>query len=319
MRVAGDKASARRVMAEIGVPVVPGTLDAVASAAEAARAATRIGYPVLLKARAGGGGRGMSLVRSERDIAGAFEVASAEARSAFSDGGLYVERYLPDIRHVEVQVLGDDFGGLVHVGERECTIQRRHQKVLEECPAPSISNETRAALHAAALAAAKAVEYKSAGTVEFIIDNETEEFFFIEMNTRIQVEHPVTEVVTGIDLVAEQFAIADQRPLSFDQDSVRFTGHAIECRITAEDPKRGFLPSPGTITRYMPPGGPGIRVDDFCSPGDEVTTHFDSLIAKVIAHGENRDVAIARMRRALREFDVVGVDTNAVMQDEILS
>ena len=268
-----------------------------------------MGFPVLLKARAGGGGRGMRVVGAPEAVAGSFRAAQGEAREAFGNGDLYVEKYLPRVRHVEVQVLADGDEQAIHLGERDCSIQRRHQKLLEESPSPGLPAQVRAELGEAAVRAAGAVGYQSAGTIEFLYDPEAEQAYFIEMNTRVQVEHPVTEMLTGVDIVAWQLRIAGGEPLGLAQDEIEMSGHVIECRINAEDADRDFLPVPGTLTRFEVPGGPGVRIDTHCETGALVTPHYDSLLAKLIVHGLDRDEARARMLRALGELEVEGVPT----------
>ena len=312
----GDKTRARQAMMAAGVPVVPGTAEAMVDAAAAEAAAEGIGYPVMLKAAAGGGGKGMRVVRERSELASSFEAASREAKAAFGDGSVYLERFLDGPRHIEIQVLADAHGGTVHLGERECSIQRRHQKMIEEAPSAAVTPEIRAAMGAAAVAAAEAVGYRSAGTVEFLFQDG--EFFFLEMNTRIQVEHPVTELVTGVDLVQWQLRIAGGERLDFGQADVRWTGHAIECRITSEDPANGFLPSTGRIEQLSVPGGPGIRWDGGVQEGDEVSLHYDPMLAKLIAHAPTRELAIDRMLRALGELRVVGVETSAPYHRRVL-
>jgi len=317
IRLMGDKAVARRTMAAVGVPTVPGT-DAVSDPEEALEAAREIGFPVLIKAAAGGGGKGMRVALDEAGFVGQFQLAQNEAKAAFGDPSVYLEKYLARPRHVEVQVLGDRYGRIVHLGERECSIQRRHQKLIEEAPSPAVTPELRAAMGEAAVRGAEAIGYMSAGTIEFLLD-EDGKFYFMEMNTRIQVEHPVTELVTGVDLVKEQIRIAAGERLS---DSVKsgmeFRGHAIECRINAEDPSRNFQPSPGTITTFHPPGGPGVRVDTHAYAGYRVPPYYDSLIGKLIVHGNTREEAIARMRIALESFIIQGVHTTIPFLLEIL-
>jgi acetyl-CoA carboxylase biotin carboxylase subunit len=305
----GDKTEARRRMAAAGVPIVPGLTEPVADAAAAAQAAGEIGYPVLLKAAAGGGGKGMRTVREPSELPRAFESAAREALAAFGDGSVYLERYLDHPRHIEIQVLGDAHGNVVHLGERECSVQRRHQKLIEEAPSPVLTAEQRAAMGAAAVRAAEAVEYRGAGTCEFLWQDG--EFYFLEMNTRIQVEHPVTELVTGLDLVQWQLRVAAGERLPFGQADVAMSGHALECRITAEDPARGFLPSTGRVRRLEVPQGPGVRWDGGIAEGFEVGLHYDPLLAKLIVHAPDRAAAIARMARALDELIVDGVDTSA--------
>jgi acetyl-CoA carboxylase biotin carboxylase subunit len=305
----GDKTEARRRMQDAGVAVVPGSPGPVADAQAAARAAEELGYPVLLKAAAGGGGKGMRVVQDRGDLARAFDAARREAQGAFGDGQVYLERFLASPRHVEIQVLGDEHGNVVHLGERECSIQRRHQKLVEEAPSPVLTRAEREAMGAAAVQAARAVEYRGAGTVEFLYREH--DFYFLEMNTRLQVEHPVTELVTGLDLVAWQLRVAAGEALDFAQGDVRMNGHAIECRITAEDPARGFLPSAGRVTLLEVPSGPGVRWDGGIREGFEVSLHYDPLLAKLIVHAPTRELAIARMARALDELIVEGLETSA--------
>jgi acetyl-CoA carboxylase biotin carboxylase subunit len=305
----GDKTEARRRMADAGVPIVPGLTEGVPNPEAALEAAREIGFPVLLKAAAGGGGKGMRVVQEPGDLARAFEAAQREALSAFGDDTVYLEKYLHRPRHVEIQVLGDQHGNVVHLGERECSIQRRHQKLIEEAPSPVLSLDERAAMGEAAVMAARAVEYRGAGTVEFLYQDGA--FFFLEMNTRLQVEHPVTELVTGIDLVDWQLRVAAGEPLDFEQREVGMTGHAIECRITSEDPFNGFLPSTGTVTHLAVPTGPGVRWDGAIQEGFEISLHYDPLLAKLIVHGSDRAGAIARMERALDELIITGVQTSA--------
>ncbi len=304
----GDKTAARRRVIDAGVPVVPGTKEALVDAVEARRVAGGIGYPVLLKAAAGGGGKGMRIVRGEDEIERAFEAAGNEAQAAFGDRSVYIEKYLDGPRHIEIQLLADRHGNTLHLGERECSIQRRHQKLIEEAPSAVLTPEERAAMGATAVAAAKAVGYEGAGTVEFLYQDG--EFFFLEMNTRIQVEHPVTELVTGIDLVQWQIRVAAGEALPFRQEDVTFTGHAIECRITSEDPANSFLPSTGRIQMLEIPAGPGVRWEGGIAPGYEVGLFYDPMLAKLIVHAPTRLEAIERMKRALGELRVVGVDTS---------
>ena len=303
-----DKATARKVMADAGVPIIPGVEEPLSSADRAARAARDVGYPVMLKAVAGGGGRGMRIVRSQEQLASVFHVASAEAEVAFGDGRMYLEKYLERPRHVEVQVLGDKHGRTIHLGERDCSLQRRHQKLLEESPAPQLSSRTRENLAKAALRGARHLRFHNVGTFEFLLDSsDRDRFYFVEMNTRIQVEHPVTELVTGVDLVKWQIRLAAGEALTLEQRDVRFAGHAIECRITAEDSERGFTPGGGTVGAYLPPGGPGVRVDSHLYAGYVVPTQYDSLLAKFLAWGQTREEATARMSRALDEAVITGV------------
>jgi acetyl-CoA carboxylase biotin carboxylase subunit len=307
IRLMGDKTQARQIAKQAGVPVVPGSERPLMNGDDALEAAEAIGYPIIFKAAAGGGGRGMRIVRERSGVVQAFAACQSEAGAAFGNSEIYCEQFVEGARHVEVQVLGDRNGMRVHLGERDCSVQRRHQKLIEESPAPYLRPETCAGLDRAALTVAGAVNYVNAGTVEFLVDAD-ENFYFIEMNTRIQVEHPVTELITGIDLVAEQIRIAAGEPLGYRQESVRFDGHAIECRINAEDPDT-FAPSAGRVTAWLPPGGFGVRVDSHLMVPYSVPPFYDSLIAKVIVHGRDRREAIERMRRALGEMVVEGVRT----------
>ncbi len=313
----GNKARAREIAQRAGVPVVPGSPGPVRDEREALRLADRLGYPLLVKASAGGGGRGMRVVHNREDLSRALQTASREAEAAFGSGEVYLEKYLEEPRHVEVQVLADSRGNAVHLGERDCSIQRRHQKLLEEAPAPGLSGRLRAQLHRAALRLVQAIGYVNAGTVEFLVDRQ-ENFYFLEMNTRIQVEHPVTEAITGLDVVAEQIRIAAGERLRFSQKDVAFRGHALECRINAEDPAHDFRPSPGRVVSFIPPGGPGIRVDTHVYAGYTIPPYYDSLVAKVVAWGRDRQEAIARMERALREFEITGVRTTLPLHRAIL-
>ncbi len=316
IRALGDKSEAIRTVQDAGVPTIPGSGGILATEEEAIAAAERIGYPVLIKASAGGGGRGMRIVPGASEMGVLLEQARSEAQAAFGVPDVYVEKYLVAPRHVEFQVLGDTHGNLIHLLERECSIQRRHQKLLEESPSPALNAELRARMAEATLRAARAVQYVNAGTVEFLLD-EDGSFYFIEMNTRIQVEHPVTEMVTGIDLIKEQIRIAAGEPISFTQEELSINGHAIECRINAEDPDT-FAPSPGRIRTFHLPGGPGIRVDTACYAEAVVPPYYDSMIAKVIAHGNTRGEAVLRMRRALESFVVEGIQTNVLLHQRIL-
>jgi acetyl-CoA carboxylase biotin carboxylase subunit len=317
IQVMGDKAEARRLAAGAGVPTVPGT-EGKTSLEEALEVAAEIGYPVLIKAAAGGGGRGIRTARDEGELAELVAQAAMEAGAAFGDDALYLEKLLVDARHVEVQVLGDSHGNVVHLFERECSLQRRRQKLVEESPSPALDAETRAAMTAAAVRLARAGGYENAGTIEFLLDRDGS-FYFIEMNTRIQVEHPVTEMVTGVDLVKEQLAVARGEPLAFAQDDLELRGAAIEVRINAEDPARAFLPSPGEITALELPGGPGVRVDSAAYAGWHVPPFYDSLIAKLICWGRDRAEALARTRRALQEFTVEGIHTTIPFHLELLA
>jgi len=304
----GSKTGARTAMRAAGVPIIPGTTEPVSDPAEVARLADEIGYPLILKAAAGGGGKGMKIVREPGEIERALESAQREGEKYFADSAVYVERYLEDPRHVEVQVLADAHGNVVHLGERDCTIQRRHQKLIEETPSPAVDEALRARIGQIAVDAARAAGYRSAGTIEGLLTADGD-YFFMEMNTRIQVEHTVTEVVTGLDLVREQVLIAAGEPLSFTQEDVEIRGHAIECRINAEDVARGFLPAPGRVTSYREPSGPGVRVDSGIRAGDEISGLYDPMIAKLIVHGVDREHARRRMLRALEEFVVEGPPT----------
>jgi acetyl-CoA carboxylase biotin carboxylase subunit len=317
IRLMGDKAQARSMAKQAGAPVVPGSEGPLEGVDEAQSLADAIGYPIVVKAAAGGGGRGMRIVRKRDMLAQAFATCQAEAAQAFGSSELYLEKFVEEARHVEVQVLGDRNGIRVHLGERDCSVQRRHQKLLEESPASAISEQTRAGLYKAALAVANSVNYVSAGTVEFLVARDGT-FYFIEMNTRIQVEHPVTEMVTGIDLVREQIRVASGEPLGYKQRAIVSRGHAIECRINAEDPEH-FVPSPGTVTAWLPPGGYGVRVDSHLMPGAVVPPYYDSLVAKIIVHGHNRAEAIARMQRALAETVVEGVKTTIPFLQKLLA
>ena len=314
----GDKLRARKIAESLGVPTVPGT-DRVASADDLVQFGRRSGYPYLVKASAGGGGRGMRIVRAPEEALSAFESASAEARAAFGDPTLYIERYIERARHIEIQVIGDAHGNVVHLGERDCSTQRRHQKLIEEAPSPVVDEALRGSMAQAAVQLARHVSYTSAGTVEFILDLDTRAFYFLEMNTRIQVEHPVTEAITGVDLVAEQIRVAGGAPLSFAQQDVRLNGHAIECRINAEAAERNFQPSPGRIVVWQPPAGAGIRVDTHCYPGYFVPPFYDSMIGKLIAHGRDRTEALARMRSALESFRVDGVATTIPFHQAVIA
>jgi len=317
IRLMGDKVKARETAMGAGVPVVPGSQTPLGSAEEAAEVGCQVGYPLMLKASAGGGGKGMRLVPSATEIGRAFATASAEAMAAFGNPSLYLERYISPARHVEIQVLGDQTGSVVHLGERDCSIQRRHQKLVEESPSPAMTPDLRARMGEAAVRLARSVKYRGAGTVEFLLDGEGN-FYFMEMNTRIQVEHPVTEMVTGIDLVKAQIRIAAGEPLSLSQEDIFLRGHSIECRINAEDPET-FVPSPGKILSLRLPGGPGVRVDTHLYAGCTIPPFYDSLMAKVIVLGNTREEAIARMVRALHELDIDGVKTTIPLHMRILA
>lgn len=317
MEKMGDKALAKKFMKAQGIPVIPGSDGPLTSVEEAVRLAEEIGYPVIIKASAGGGGRGMRVVNSLEEMEEAYQLAQREADTSFGDSEIYIEKYIASPRHIEIQLLFDEYGEGIYLGERDCSLQRRHQKILEETPSPGIKPELRQEMGEMALKGARAVGYTNAGTVEFLMDDNNN-YYFMEMNTRIQVEHPVTEMVTGIDLVKQQILIAAGEPLPWQQEDVKLRGHAIECRINAEDPERSFLPSPGQIEFMHVPGGPGIRVDTAVYSGYTITPHYDSMIAKLIAWGENREEAIARLIRALDEFELSGISSNILFHLEIL-
>jgi acetyl-CoA carboxylase, biotin carboxylase subunit len=306
IRIMGDKIEAKATAKRLGIPTVPGSEGAIANEAEALKIAKDMGYPVLVKAAAGGGGRGMKVARTPEEMDTAIKTARAEAKAAFGDDSLYLEKYLEKPRHIEVQVFGDGKGDAIHLGERDCSLQRRHQKILEEAPSPALNAAERQEIGAAVAAAMRKLKYRGAGTVEFLYEDG--KFFFIEMNTRLQVEHPVTEMITGLDLVIEQLRIASGCPLALKQSDVAFSGHAIECRINAENP-RNFRPSPGTITYWHPPGGLGVRVDSGVYQGYRIPPYYDSLIGKLIVHGKNRNEALMRLRRCLSEFVIDGIET----------
>lgn len=317
IRIMGDKVSAKKAMIEAGVPCVPGSGDALSDDKEEnLRLAREVGYPIIVKASGGGGGRGMRVVESEKDLLRSIELTKSEALAAFGNPEVYMERYLQKPRHIEIQVLADGQGNAIHLGERDCSLQRRHQKVLEEAPAPGITAEERARIGQACVEACKRINYRGAGTFEFLYENG--EFFFIEMNTRIQVEHPITEMITGVDLVREQLKIASGMPLTIAQEDIKFEGHAIECRINAEHPET-FIPSPGLITNYHPPGGPGIRIDTHIYAGYTVPPFYDSMIAKIISYAPTRDMAIGRLKNALHELIIEGINTNAELHLRILN
>ncbi len=313
----GDKVEARRTMTAAGVPILPGSPDPIESAEEAIELAKEIGFPVIIKAAAGGGGRGMRIVRAEEELALNLELAQTEALAAFKNGSVYIERYIERPRHIEIQVLADEHGNCIHLGERECSIQRRHQKLLEEAPSPVITPEQRERMGAVAVNACKEIGYSSAGTFEFLLD-EDGSFYFMEMNTRIQVEHPVTEMVTLADIVRNQIRIAEGEELGFTQEDVLIVGHSIECRINAEDPEK-FTPSPGKITAFNIPGGPGVRVDTAVYPGYTVPPYYDSMIAKLIVHARTRELAIARMQRALDMIVIEGIKTTIPLHRKIMA
>ena len=306
----GDKGKARATVIKAGVPVVPGTEDVGnMTDDDLLKVAPKVGFPLLIKATAGGGGKGMREVKNIEEMPTLLQSARREAESAFGDGNVYLEKLVEDARHIEFQIMADTHGNVIHLGERECSIQRRHQKLVEEAPSPFMDDELRAKMGSVAVKAAQAVDYINAGTIEFLVDKD-KKFFFLEMNTRLQVEHPITEMATGVDIVAEQIRVARGRQLSYTQDQIEFNGHAIECRINAEDPYNGFLPSTGRITHSLIPTGPGVRVDTGVYPGFEITPYYDPMIAKLIVWGETRAQAILRMRRALEEYRIVGVRTN---------
>ncbi|MEG5039009.1 MULTISPECIES: acetyl-CoA carboxylase biotin carboxylase subunit [unclassified Microcoleus] len=317
MRAMGDKSTAKETMQRVKVPTVPGSDGLLADDREALSIARDIGYPVMIKATAGGGGRGMRLVREASELPKLFSAAQGEADAAFGNPGLYLEKFIEKPRHIEIQILADNYGNVIHLGERDCSIQRRHQKLLEEAPSPALTQKLRDQMGHAAIAAAKSINYTGAGTVEFLLDK-SGKFYFMEMNTRIQVEHPVTEMITGLDLIAEQIRIAQGEKLQIKQNQVILNGHAIECRINAEDPDRNFRPHPGIISGYLPPGGPGVRMDSHVYTDYEIPAYYDSLIGKVIVWGRDRPTAIRRMKRALRECAITGVPTTLGFHQKIL-
>ena len=320
MDMMGDKINARAQMIKAKVPVIPGSDGEVHTSEEALEVAEKIGYPVMLKASAGGGGKGIRKVEKAEDLVAAFESASSEAKAAFGNGAMYMERVIYPARHIEVQILADQQGHVVHLGERDCSLQRNNQKVLEESPSVATGKTMRQQIGEAAVRAAESVGYENAGTIEFLLDEAKGEFYFMEMNTRVQVEHPVTEFVTGVDIVKEQIKIADGQELSFSQDDVEIRGHAIECRINAENPAFNFAPSPGKISNlYLPSGGVGLRVDSAVYPGYTIPPYYDSMIAKIIVHGENRFDALMKMQRALYELEIDGVVTNSSFQLDLIS
>ncbi|NBJ14297.1 MAG: acetyl-CoA carboxylase biotin carboxylase subunit [Dehalobacter sp. 4CP] len=314
----GNKAKARQIMGQAGVPIVPGIEGVLANFKQAEASAERIGYPVMLKASAGGGGKGIRIVWSRDELKKAYDMAKKEAQAAFDDDSMYLEKYLVEPRHIEFQILADHYGNVIHLGERDCSIQRRNQKVIEEAPSTVLSDELRRKMGDTAVRAAQAVGYKSAGTIEFLVDNNGG-YYFMEMNTRIQVEHPVTELVTGIDIVKEQLKIASGEQLNIRQDDVHIQGHAIECRINAENPALGFRPSPGKVNILLLPGGNGVRLDSALYSGYDIPPTYDSMIAKLITHGKDRNEAISKMRRALDEFIIEGIDTNIEFLFQILN
>lgn len=320
----GTKDVARETMREAGVPIVPGSTGIVENEQEGLEIAKEIGFPVIIKATAGGGGKGIRVARDEEELITGINITQKEAAAAFGNPGVYLEKYIEVFRHVEVQVIADQHGNTIYLGERDCSIQRRMQKLVEEAPSPAITPKLRKEMGEAAVRAAEAVNYESAGTVEFIFDHINEQFYFMEMNTRIQVEHPVTEMVTGVDLIKEQIKIASGEELTYKQDDIQYNGWSIECRINAENPERNFMPSPGEITMYMPPGGFGVRVDSAMYTGYTIPPFYDSMVAKLIVHADTREEAILRMKRALEEFIIEGVDTTIpfhaqLMEDEVFN
>ena len=317
MRAMGDKSTAKTTMQKAGVPTIPGSLGLLETEEEAQLLAREIGYPVIIKATAGGGGRGMRLVREDSEFSRSFQAAKGEAEAAFGNPGVYLEKFIERPRHIEFQILADSHGNVLHLGERDCSIQRRHQKLLEESPSPVLTAELRQKMGQAAVKAAQSIGYVGAGTIEFLVDGQGN-FYFMEMNTRIQVEHPVTEMVTGLDLIAEQIRIAQGEPLKLTQDDIILKGHAIECRINAEDPAHNFRPHPGKISAYLPPSGPGVRMDSHVYTDYEIPPYYDSLIGKLITWGPDRDTAIKRMRRALRECAITGIPTTIGFHQKVL-
>ncbi len=305
----GTKDVARETMRQAGVPIVPGSKGIIENINDAKKLANDMGYPVIIKATAGGGGKGIRVAQDEQALIKGIEITQQEAATAFGNPGVYIEKYIEDFRHVEIQVLADTHGNTIHLGERDCSIQRRLQKLIEETPSPALDEDIRSQMGEAAVKAAEAVQYTGAGTVEFIFDHVNKKYYFMEMNTRIQVEHPVTEMVTGIDLIKEQIKVASGEKLSVSQDEVTFNGWSIECRINAENPEKNFMPSPGRIEMYLPPGGLGVRVDSAAYPGYSIPPYYDSMIAKLITYGATREEAISRMKRALSEFVIEGVST----------
>ncbi len=317
IRIMGSKARAREAMQQVGVPVVPGSFGVLTGFQEAANYAKEMGYPVIVKASAGGGGKGMRVVQNKDDLEQAIQMAQNEAEAAFADNSVYLEKYLEEPRHIEIQILADRYGNAIHLGERDCSLQRRHQKILEEAPAYGLSPEVRNKIAEAAVNAARSVDYFGLGTVEFLLDRNSD-FYFMEMNTRLQVEHPITEMITGVDLVKEQIKVAQNLPLSIKQEDISFRGFAIECRINAEDPRKNFRPSPGVISKLYVPGGFGVRFDSCIYEGYEIPPYYDSLMGKMIVWGENRDEAIRKMKRVLRELIIEGVETTIPLHLEIL-
>jgi len=318
IRTMGDKATARETVRKAGVPVIPGSPTTVDNIETVKKIAEQIGYPIILKATAGGGGRGMRIVRQIAELENAYATAREEALKAFGNAGLYVEKLVEDARHIEFQIIGDNYGNIIHLGERECSIQRRHQKLIEESPSPALNNELREKMGRVAIRAAKAVNYSSAGTIEFLFDNR-QNFYFMEMNTRIQVEHPVTEMVTGIDLLKEQICLADGAKIPKWMKKFSLRGHAIECRLNAEDPTRNFLPAPGQIQAFHAPGGLGVRMDTHVYAGYTIPPYYDSLLGKLITHGRDRAEALQRMQRALEETIIEGIPTTVAFHQAILA
>ncbi len=315
IRLMGDKIKAKEIVKDLGIPVIPGSDGAIENSSDLKKVAKKIGYPVLIKASAGGGGRGMKVAESEENIVEAYATASSEAKSAFGNGTVYIEKYLQKPRHIEIQIISDSHGNVLHLGERDCSIQRKHQKIIEECPSPVLSSIEREKIGNIVCKAIKKFDYENVGTVEFLFENG--EFFFIEMNTRLQVEHPVTEMTTGIDLVKEQIKISAGQEINLSQKDIVISGHAIECRINAEDPKT-FLPSPGKVDTYHVPGGPGIRIDSGLFSGSEVPPYYDSLISKLIVHGDNRHDCILRLKRAINEYVIGNIKTSIPLHEKIL-
>lgn len=317
IRIMGDKATAKKTMADVGVPVVPGLDGTIADAELVKGWAQHAGYPIIIKATAGGGGKGMRLVTCEEEVESQLELARAEAKAAFGNDEVYIEKYILNPRHVEFQVLADQYGNVVHLGERDCSIQRRHQKLLEEAPSPVVTPEIRERIGNIILKAIRKIGYEGVGTIELLCDSSLN-FYFMEMNTRIQVEHPVTEMITGIDLIKEQIRVAMGEPLRFTQEDVQIRGHAIECRINAENPDKNFMPCPGSIDGYVTPGGPGVRVDSHVYTGYTIPPYYDSLLSKLIVWGSNRDEAIARMKRALNEYAITGIKTTIPFHQKLM-
>lgn len=314
----GTKDVARETMRQAGVPIVPGSDGIVADEVEGLEVAKQIGFPVIIKATAGGGGKGIRVARNEEELVKGIKITQKEAAAAFGNPGVYLEKFIEEFRHVEVQVLADKHGNTIHLGERDCSIQRRMQKLLEEAPSPALTPELRKEMGEAAVKAAEAVNYRGAGTVEFIFDHINKKFYFMEMNTRIQVEHPVTEMITGIDLIKQQLLVAAGEKLAFKQEDIKINGWAMECRINAENPEKNFMPSPGKVTMYMAPGGFGVRVDSAMYPGYSIPPYYDSMVAKLIVHGDTREEAVARMKRALGEFIIEGVNTTIPFHSNLM-